>query len=85
MLRLEIKKKNLEWLITGGVFIFSLMNQVTLLLGLGLLLLLLFQKEVGGIKILNLLTLRSIVNPGIGVSISAFELLKWGLIFLISS
>ena len=85
MLRLEIKKKNLEWLITGGVFIFSLMNQATLLLGLGLLLLLLFQKEVGGIKILNLLTLRSIVNPGIGVSISTFELLKWGLIFLISS
>lgn len=81
---LVIKKTNLEWWIICLVFIFSFINSVTLFISLILLLILLKQKEIGTIKILNLITMRTIINPGLAVGIDSFQNIKWMIIYLCS-
>jgi hypothetical protein len=78
---LNIRKSTLEWVGLTLLLVFSFINDITLLFFMLLILLLLFQKEIGAIKILNILTLRSIVNPGVAVSIAQFENLKWIILF----
>lgn len=80
----KIRKSTLEWGVIIGLMIFSLVNNVTLLLALILSLFLLRQKEAGAIKILNLITLRTIINPGLGVEIDKYQSIKWIIIFLCS-
>lgn len=79
-----IKKKNIEWICIILLFSFSFINQMTLLISTLLLLGLLSQKEIGAIKIINLLTVRTIINPGIAVSFSTLESVKLFLIILLS-
>lgn len=76
-----VKKETLEWLAIITVFLFSLINVVTLLISFIAMLLLLKQKEVGAIKVLNLITLRTIINPAIGVGIENYQSLKWLILF----
>src|SRR5699024_971804 len=42
------------------------------------------EKEIGGIKALNLLTLREVINPGLAIGYGVLQSIKWLLIFLIS-
>ncbi|WP_417893439.1 O-antigen ligase family protein [Aerococcus viridans] len=39
------------------------------------------KNSLNAIKSLNIITLRSVLNPGLAISISQFELLKWLLLF----
>lgn len=78
---IKIKKETLEWIGILVLFIFSFVNTITLLISLILLVLLLFQKEIGAIKIINIITLRTIINPGIAVEISVLQNIKWLILF----
>ncbi|MCC3648463.1 O-antigen ligase family protein [Cytobacillus oceanisediminis] len=78
---LNIKKSILEWFGIILLLLFSFLNNFTLLISLLLLLLLLLQREIGAIKIINIITLRTIINPGIAVSISEYQNLKWLILF----
>nr|WP_309098434.1 O-antigen ligase family protein [Fredinandcohnia onubensis] len=78
---LKIKKSTLEWISLILLIIFSFFNTITLLLSLLLLLFLLTQKQVGAIKIINIITLRTVINPGIGVGIGSWQNLKWLILF----
>lgn len=40
------------------------------------------KSSLNAIKVLNIITLRSVLNPGLAISISQFELLKWLLLFV---
>jgi len=79
--KLIIKKDSLEWLIISILFLISFLNNMTLLIFMISILLLLKQKTIGSLKILNLLTMRTIINPALGVDISNYQLLKWVIIF----
>lgn len=79
-----IRKTTLEWIGLISLLIFSFYNSITLLIFLLALLLLLQQREVGAIKILNLITLRTIINPGIAVDISQWQGVKWVILFFCS-
>ena len=81
---MTIKKENIEWLIIIGGLWVSFFNIFTFLLFLVSLLLLLLQKEVGALKILNIITLRSIANPGIAVRINQYEAVKWIIVLGVS-
>ncbi len=81
---MKIKKTTIEWLGIILLFLLSFINEFTLLLFLVLLLLFLMQKEVGALKIINMITLRTIINPGIGIDISRWQNIKWLLLFLVS-
>jgi len=78
-------KNTLEYTLIFFIFLISFINESFLLLALISSLMLFSQKSVGAIKILNLLTLRTIINPGIAVNISSWQSLKWGIIFLSST
>lgn len=77
----KIKKTTLEWIGIISLLIFSFFHLFTLLLSLLLLLILLKQKQIGAIKIINIITLRSIINPGIAVNIGDLQNLKWIILF----
>ncbi|MFE8701749.1 O-antigen ligase family protein [Cytobacillus sp. FJAT-54145] len=79
--RLTIKKSTFEWIGLIFLLIFSFLNSITLLISLILLLTLLKQRQVGAIKIINLITFRTIINPGIAVGIENWQNLKWIILF----
>lgn len=79
-----VKKETLEWWLICLILIFSFINPITLLISLILLLILLKQNEIGAIKILNLITLRTIINPGIAANIQNFQYIKFIIIFICS-
>lgn len=81
---LSIKKDTLEWWVICLVFVFSFISNTTLLISLILLLALFKQKDIGAIKILNIITLRTVINPGLAVGIENFQTIKWMYIFLCS-
>ncbi|WP_144478291.1 O-antigen ligase [Cytobacillus oceanisediminis] len=78
---IKIKKSTLEWLVLICLIIFSFINSITLLLSLILLLFLLKQKEIGAIKIINIITFRTVINPGVAVVIDSWQNLKWVILF----
>lgn len=67
------------------LFLISFINSAALLVFLIGILLLLVKREIGAIKILNLITLRSIINPGLGAGIEPFQNLKFLLLFVLST
>jgi len=77
----KIKISTIESIIITIAFLFSFINSVTLSMFLILLTLLWIQKEVGAIKILNLITFRTIINNGVAVSIGGSQNIKWLLLF----
>lgn len=79
--KITINKNIAENLIIFTMFLVSFFNSVTLLLAMVLMFLLFKQGYIGAIKILNLITLRSVINPGIAVRIAQFQNLKWIIIF----
>lgn len=79
-----IKKENIEWFIIFVVLLFSFINSITLLASMLASLFLLRQKEIGAIKILNLFTFRTIINPGIAVNIGYWQSIKWLVLFICS-
>lgn len=80
-----IKKGTIEWIGIWVLLIFSFINVATLLSSLVVLLLLLLkQREIGAIKILNIIALRTIINPGLAIDIESVQNIKWGIIFLCS-
>ena len=84
---LIIKKETIEWIILCLVLAFSFINYITLLISLISLIILLFvlkQKEIGSIKLINIIALRTIINPGIAVGIDYYQNFKW-IILLLSS
>lgn len=81
---LVISKDTIEWFCISLLFLFSFVNTTTLFISMLLLIILLKQKEIGAIKILNLITMRTIINPAFAVGIGIFQNLKWALIFYCS-
>lgn len=79
--KLMIKKSTVEWALILIAFIISFFSSITLLISLFLLLILLKQKEIGAIKIINIITLRTIMNPGIAVGIESWQNIKWVILF----
>lgn len=79
-----LKKSNVEWLIIWLVLFFSFINNSTLLISSVLLLFLLRQGEIGALKILNIITLRTIMNPSIAIDLGSIQNLKWLIIFTCS-
>ncbi|WP_214821080.1 MULTISPECIES: O-antigen ligase family protein [unclassified Exiguobacterium] len=80
-----LKKSTIEWIGIWSLFIFSFVNIATLVVSLIILLLLfLKQKEIGAIKVLNIITLRTIINPGLAIDIGSIQTFKWCIIFLCS-
>jgi hypothetical protein len=80
-----LKKDLFEWILILVLFVLSFISQQILMLVLGLtFLLVLQQKEIGALKALNLITLRTVINPGISVGITSLQNLKWLLIFAYS-
>src|SRR5699024_7026040 len=77
----KIKISTIESIIITIAFLFSFINSVTLQIFLIVLPLLLIEKEVGAIKILYLITLRTIINNGVAVSIGGSQNIKWLLLF----
>ena len=65
------------------LFFLSFLNNITLTLFLLLLLLLFSQKELGAIKIILLVSLRGLINPGIAVQFTGiFSIIKYIYLFL---
>jgi len=79
-----IKKGAFEWIGIWILLIFSFINVTALVVSMVVMLFFLKQREIGAIKILNILTLRTIINPALAVDIGSVQTLKWGLIFLCS-
>lgn len=79
-----IKKETLEWIVVWSLMFFSFISNITLLISMLLLILFFQQNEIGVIKILNIVTLRTIINPGISVNIGNFQNFKWVIIFICS-
>lgn len=77
---IKIKVNSFEWLGIICLFMISFLNKTTLLIFMILLLFLLKQKQIGAIKIMNIITLRTIINPGIAVDISSFQIFKWTIL-----
>ena len=80
-----IKKTTIEWIVIWILLVFSFINVTTLVASLVILLLFFKQREIGAIKILNIISLRTIINPGLAVDIGSVQNLKWVIIFLCSS
>lgn len=80
VLTVSNKKENLEFLIIIFFLILSLFHYLLLVIFFVYLLTLLKQKEIGAIKVINIITLRSIINPGIGVGIDTVQYLKWAIL-----
>lgn len=81
---IKMKKSTFEFAMLVALFIFSFINPITTLLFLIGLSFLFTQKEVGALKIVFLLTLRTIINPGIAVSIGSYEMIKLALLSIAS-
>lgn len=80
-----LRKDLFEWFLFLVFFLLSFISQQILMLVFGLtFLLVLQQKEIGALKALNLITLRTVINPGISVGITSLQNLKWVLIFAYS-
>lgn len=80
-----VNKETIEWGIVCLLLLFSFFNRATLLVSMLLLLFLFFsQREIGAIKMLNIITLRTIINPGIAIGIDSIQNVKWIIIFLCS-
>ncbi|MGH2106888.1 O-antigen ligase family protein [Aerococcus urinaeequi] len=79
------ENKFLELIVFIIIFFVSFFNIFTLITFFIYLFYKLFkEREIGAIKILNLLTIRQVLNPGIAVNFGVFESLKWILIMLCS-
>lgn len=78
--KLIINKSTIEWTLIIIIMMFSLINIITLIISFVLLLGLLKQKEVGAIKILNLITLRTIINTNSAINIAILQEVKWIII-----
>lgn len=72
-----IKKTFVTDVLTLSIFFFSFFNSFSLLISFMLLFSLFFEKEIGAIKILNLITFRTVINPGLAIDLSNFEIIKW--------
>lgn len=79
-----IKKDTVEWIGIWLMMVLSFINIETLALSMMMLLLFFKQREIGAIKILNIIALRTIINPGLAIDIGSVQNLKWGIIFLCS-
>ncbi|AZU64482.1 O-antigen ligase family protein [Neobacillus mesonae] len=79
-----IKKSTLEWVIIICLIIFSCINTSTMFISMLLFLAFLIQKELGALKIINIITLRTVINPGLGIDIGNQQNLKWIILFLCS-
>lgn len=80
-IQLIIRKNEIELVGLLCLMIFSFISTVTLVVSLIILLVLLTQKEIGAVKIINIITFRSIINPGVAISISNSQNLKWIILF----
>lgn len=70
-----------EWIVFFSLMVISLFNTGTLYLSLLFLIIYFIKQEaIGVIKILNFITLRTIVNPGLGINISNAQIFKWLII-----
>lgn len=76
----SVKKEYLEWFLVSVLLILSFFSTITLVLLFVYLITFIKQREVGAIKIINILTLRSVINPGLAVSIGQLQNLKWVLV-----
>ena len=76
------KKSSLEWVVLLVLFTLSFFNTVTLFLFLLFLLTFFLQREIGAIKILIIITMRTFMNPGFAVNIGELQYIKWILIFM---
>lgn len=83
-LDVKIQKIFIEWIVIIIVMMLSFINDISFLIALMISLTLLKQKEIGAIKILNLITFRTVINPGIAVGIGNWQNVKWMIIFLCS-
>src|SRR5690625_1683820 len=77
----QIKKSTVEWTGLILLILFSFISSTTLLISLVLMLTLLVQKEIGAIKILNIITFRTVINPGIAINIGNWQTVKWLILF----
>jgi len=77
---IKIKANTLEALGIICLFVISFFNTTALFIFMILLLFFLKQKQIGAIKIMNIITLRTIINPGIAVDISSFQIFKWTIL-----
>lgn len=80
--QITINKKKIVYLPVLLLFVVSLFNNIGLLLFMLLLFYYGLKSSLNAIKVLNIITLRSVLNPGLAISISQFELLKWLLLFV---
>ena len=80
----SVKKDTIEWVWIWSLLFFSFINGLTLTLSIISLLLFFRQQEIGAIKILNIITLRTIINTGVAVDIGIVQNLKWVIIFICS-
>ncbi|MBD7984579.1 O-antigen ligase family protein [Sporosarcina sp. Sa2YVA2] len=78
---IRVKKSSVEWLFIILLLLFSFINSMTLLISMIFILFLLKQKQVGAIKVINILTLRTIINPGIAIGMDSWQNLKWIILF----
>lgn len=78
---IKIKKTSFEWIVLIFLMVCSFLNTITLLVFFLILLALLRQKEIGAIKIINIITLRTIINQGIAIDIGSLQNLKWIFLF----
>lgn len=84
MISTKIKKINIELFIILIVFGISLINERALFIALCISLILLTQKEIGLIKLMCLLILRTIISPGLFFdinSVNEFQIFKWIIIY----
>lgn len=79
--KFKVKKSTIEWIAIIFLFVFSFINSITVIISLILLLVLLKQREIGALKIINLIALRTIINPGIAVGIEEWQNIKWIILF----
>ncbi|MBH9967914.1 O-antigen ligase family protein [[Bacillus] enclensis] len=79
-----VNKLSLEWIFLILLFLISFINTFSLLVFFISILLLLRQKEVGAIKIINIITLRTIINPGLAIDVGTMQNLKWLVLFVCS-
>lgn len=83
-IRDKVSKNTIEWIGILILLIFSFINVATLFISLVILIFFLNQREIGAIKILNVITLRTIINTGLAVDIESVQSFKWSIIFLCS-
>ena len=78
----KISKRSVEVVALLILMIFSFVNTVALLFFLVSILFLLRQGAPGALKIIILIMLRTVINPGIAVPIESFEMVKMGILMI---